>query len=209
MAKPIMDPNTDAPSPPVNTQRRPQPSAIYHPSKTLVIVGMMGAGKSSVGRKLAARLALPFVDADAEIETAAGCSIEEIFDRFGEAEFRKGERRVIHRLLSGSPAVLATGGGAFMDVETRTLIKEKGISIWLKANIELLLARTARKNNRPLLKKGDPRQTLERLLTEREPLYAEADVTVISDERPTDDTVDLVLSALNEFETVRQTRATG
>ncbi len=170
----------------------------YHPTRTIVLVGMMGSGKSSVGRKLAAKLALPFADADTEIENAAGCSVEEIFDRFGEAEFRKGERRVIARLLEQSPHVLATGGGAFMDADTRALIQLRGISVWIRADLDLLVARTSRKNNRPLLKQGDPTEKLKALLAEREPVYALADLTVQTDERPTEETVERLLQALKQ-----------
>jgi shikimate kinase len=174
----------------------PSASSSFLPPRTIVIVGMMGAGKSSIGRKLAARLAIPFFDADSEIETAAGMNIEQIFERFGEAEFRNGERRVIARLLERPVHVLATGGGAFMDPETRNLIRARGISVWLKADIETLLDRTGRRNDRPLLKQGDPRAILENLLAEREPVYAEADIIVESNDRPTEETVERVLEAL-------------
>jgi shikimate kinase len=173
----------------------PTPAAFF-PARTVVIIGMPGAGKSSVGRKLAARLAIPFHDADSEIETAAGMSIEQIFDRYGEAEFRMGERRVIARLLEGPVHVLATGGGAFMDQETRALIRAKGISVWLKADLATLLARTGRRDNRPLLKQGDPREVLQELSAAREPVYAEADITVESNDRPTEETVERMLKAL-------------
>jgi shikimate kinase len=166
------------------------------PDQTLVLVGMMGAGKSSVGRRLAAVLDMPFRDADAEIEDAAGCSVSEIFERFGEAQFRAGERKVIARLLDESPCVLAAGGGAFMDAETRAAIQEKAISIWLKAPIDLLLDRVSRKDSRPLLKTQNPRQTLERLAKEREPVYAQADLTVESNHGPHDTVVKRILEAL-------------
>jgi len=164
--------------------------------KTLVLVGMMGAGKTSVGRRLANVLGVGFRDADAEIELAAGCSINEIFERFGEPEFRAGERKVIARLLSEPPHVLATGGGAFTDLETRGRIKESAISIWLKANIELLLERVMRKDTRPLLRNTDSRAALETLLKEREPIYAQADITVESDDGPHDTVVKRILAAL-------------
>ncbi len=144
--------------------------------KTLVLVGMMGAGKTSVGRRLANGLGVPFKDADAEIEQAAGCSINEIFERFGEPEFRAGERKVIARLLSESPHVLATGGGAFIDTETRARVKERAVSIWLRAH---------------------SRSTLERLLHEREPIYAQADIIVESDDGPHDAVVKRILAALD------------
>lgn len=167
--------------------------------KTVVLVGLMGAGKSAVGRRLSQRLGLPFIDADTEIEAAAGCTIEEIFARDGEAAFRQGERKVIARLLNEHPVhILATGGGAFMDAGTRALIHDRGVSVWLKAELEILLQRTARRSHRPLLKQGDPRDILARLIENRYPIYAEADITVISDEHPPDVTVELVLGALEQ-----------
>lgn len=171
-------------------------SKLAHLDKSVVLVGMMGAGKTSVGRILAGKLDLPFVDADAEIETAAQSTIEEIFARDGEAAFRSGERRVIARLLDGPMAVIATGGGAFMNPETRARIAEQGVSIWLRADIELLLKRVARRKDRPLLKTGDMRETLTRLLAEREPVYAEADVTVDSGEQSAELVADKVIAAL-------------
>jgi shikimate kinase len=167
--------------------------------KTIALVGLMGAGKSSIGRRLAIVLGLPFLDADTEIEAAAGLSIEEIFARDGEAAFRSGERRVIARLLDNPTQILATGGGAFMDPATRALILQRTISIWLRADIELLLARVARRNNRPLLKNGDPRVVLTRLIEERYPIYAEADITVESVDGPPEATLAKVLDALAQF----------
>jgi shikimate kinase len=167
-------------------------------NRTVTLVGMMGAGKSSVGRRLAARLAVPFRDADSEIETAAGCTISEIFERYGEASFREGERRVIARLLTEAPHVLATGGGAFMDAQTRAAVKELSLSVWIKAPIEILLQRVKRRDNRPLLKTGDPRETLERLLKEREPQYAEADLTIESEEGPHALAVDRIIGVLKD-----------
>ncbi|WP_407928168.1 shikimate kinase [Arenibaculum pallidiluteum] len=165
--------------------------------RTIVLVGLMGAGKTSVGKRLAARLGLPFRDADTEIESAAGCTIEEIFARFGEAEFRAGERKVIARLLQEEPVhVLATGGGAFMDPDTRGLVRSQGISVWLKADLDVLARRTARRTNRPLLNKGDPRETLARLIALRYPVYAEADLTVESEDVPPEKTVEKVLDAI-------------
>jgi shikimate kinase len=164
--------------------------------KTIALVGLMGVGKTSIGRRLAKRLACPFIDADAEIEAAAGATIEEIFQRHGETAFREGERRVIARLLDNAPHVLATGGGAFMDPSTRLLIRERAISVWLRAGLDLMLARVARRNNRPLLKAGDPRAVLERLITERYPIYGEADVVVDSIDGPPEATVDQVMTAL-------------
>jgi len=174
--------------------------------KTLVLVGMMGAGKTSVGRRLANSLGVPFRDADAEIELAAGCTINEIFERFGEPAFRAGERKVIARLLAEPPHVLATGGGAFMDAETRARIQETAVSVWLKAPIELLLERVMRKDTRPLLRNTDSRAALERLLKEREPVYAEADLTIESDDGPQEAVVRRILTAL---ETKRPPELTG
>ncbi len=159
----------------------------------------MGAGKSCIGRRVATRIGLPFTDADAEIEAAAGCSIEEIFKQHGEAEFRDGERRVIARLLGGPPRVLATGGGAYMDPQTRAAIREHATSVWLRADLDLLLKRTARRNNRPLLKRGNPRDILGCLMTERHPVYAEADIVVDSVDAPPDVTVERLLEALENY----------
>lgn len=166
--------------------------------KTLVLVGMMGAGKTSVGRRLAATLGVPFRDADVEIETAAGCTINDIFERFGEPAFRSGERKVIARLLSDPPHVLAAGGGAFIDEETRERIKEHAVSIWLRAPLDLLVQRVLRKDTRPLLRNTDSRATLERLLREREPTYAQADLVIESDEGPHDVVVKRIVAALDE-----------
>ena len=159
--------------------------------RSIVLVGMMGAGKSSIGRRLATRLAIPFVDADAEIEAAAGMTIAEIFEKHGEPEFRKGEKRVIARLLDGGPQVLATGGGAVMDADTRGLIKTRGVSVWLKADLEVLLRRTKRRAERPLASK------IETLLPEREPFYALSDLIVQSREEPHDAVVEELIVALN------------
>ena len=167
-------------------------------NKTVVLVGMMGAGKTSVGRRLAAILGAPFRDADAEIEAAAGRTVNEIFERFGEAAFREGERKVLARLLAEPPHILATGGGAFMDPVTRARIKESAISVWLKADIALLLERVSRKDSRPLLRNSEPRATLERLLKEREPTYAEADITILSDGGPQDTMVKRIIAALDD-----------
>jgi shikimate kinase len=164
--------------------------------KTIVLIGLMGAGKTSIGKRLAARLGLPFVDADHEIERAAGCTIQEIFDRFGEAGFRDGERRVIARLLEQPVQVLSTGGGAFMDAETRAMIRERGLSVWLRADLDLLVHRTARRDHRPLLRQGEPREVLSRLMELRYPVYAEADLTVDSDDSPPELTTERVLAAL-------------
>ncbi len=164
--------------------------------KTIVLIGMMGAGKTCIGKRLAEELDIPFTDADMEIAEAAGCSVSEIFEIHGEAAFRDGERRVISRLLDNPVHVLATGGGAFMDQKTRRLIKEKAISIWLRADIDLLLSRVLRRNTRPLLKKGDPRQILEKLIAERYPVYEKADITVDSVDAPPEVTVENAYNAL-------------
>jgi shikimate kinase len=164
--------------------------------RSIVLVGMMGAGKSSIGRRLAARLGIPFVDADAEIEQAAGMSIAEIFEAHGEPYFRSGEARVITRLLEHGPQVLATGGGAFMNEQTRANIRAKGISVWLKAELDVLTRRLRRRNDRPLLKTADPVATLVKLLAEREPIYAQADVTVLSRDVSHDLIVDEIVTAV-------------
>jgi len=164
--------------------------------KTIALVGLMGVGKSSIGRRVAAALDLPFHDADDEIEKAAGRTIPEIFAERGEAEFREGERRVIARLLDEAPHVLATGGGAFVNPQTRALIKEKAVSIWLKADVDVLVRRVGRKDNRPLLKGRDARQVLAGLAQDRYPAYAEADIAVETGEGPHQAAVDAVLTAL-------------
>lgn len=164
--------------------------------RSIVLVGMMGAGKSSIGRRVALRLGIPFVDADAEIEKAAGMSISDIFAIRGEAEFRAGEARVIARLLEGGPQVLATGGGAFVNPDTRTAVAAKGISIWLKAEFDVLLKRIRRRHDRPLLKTEDPGATLRKLMEERDPIYALADLTVQSRDVLHDKIVDEIVSAL-------------
>ena len=163
---------------------------------SIVLVGLMGAGKSCIGRRLAPRLGLPFADADSEIEAAAGCAIEDIFAEHGEAAFRSGERRVIERLLAEQPRVLSTGGGAFMDPRTREAVRRFGLSVWLRADLELLLKRTSRRNNRPLLKRGDPEEILARLMEERYPIYAEADITVDSQDGPPEVTLRRARAAL-------------
>jgi shikimate kinase len=164
--------------------------------RSVVLVGMMGAGKSSIGRRVALRLGIPFVDADAEIETAANMTIPEFFARRGEAEFRAGEARVILRLLESGPQVLATGGGAFMNPDTRAAISAKGISIWLKAEFDVLMKRIKRRHDRPLLKTEDPGATLRKLMDERYPIYALADLTVQSREVLHERIVDEIVSAL-------------
>jgi shikimate kinase len=167
-------------------------------SRTVALVGMMGAGKTSVGRRLAARLAVPFQDADHEIEAAAGLTVAEIFTRFGEVHFRDGERKVIARLLDEAPHVLATGGGAFMDDATRAAMRRAAFTIWLKAPIGLLLARVKKRDTRPLLKDGDVRATMELLLTIREPVYATADMVLESADEPHGVAVERIIAALRE-----------
>ena len=165
-------------------------------TRSVVLVGMMGAGKSTIGRRLSLRLRLPFLDADTEIETAAGMSIPDIFEARGEPDFRDGEARVIARLLDSGPGVLATGGGAFMREETRNRIRDKAISIWLKADADIIMRRVKRRADRPLLQTADPEATVERLLNEREPIYQYADLTVWSRDVPHEKIVDECIEAL-------------
>jgi shikimate kinase len=167
-------------------------------TRSVVLVGMMGAGKSTIGRRLSLRLGLPFIDADAEIEVAhAGMTIPEIFERHGEPYFRDGEARVISRLLDNGPGVLATGGGAFMREETRDRIRDKAISIWLKVDPEIILHRVKRRAGRPLLQTADPEATVERLIREREPIYQRADLTIWSRDVPHERIVDECMDALH------------
>ncbi len=164
--------------------------------RSIVLVGLMGCGKSSVGRRLAARLGIAFIDADEEIERVAAKSIVEIFTDHGEAYFRDGERRVIARLLANGPQVLATGGGAFINPETRAKIRERGLSIWLHAELPVLMRRVSKRDTRPLLKQGDPEATMRDLMDKRYPIYAEADITVESRDVPHDVIVNEVIAAL-------------
>jgi len=164
--------------------------------RSVVLVGMMGAGKSSVGRRLAARLGIPFVDADAEIEARAGMTIPEFFERYGEANFRSGEARVIANLLGAGPQVLATGGGAFMNTDTRAAVRRNGVSVWLKADYEVLLRRVRRRSDRPMLKTADPAETLRRLMAERDPTYSQADLTIESREVSHETIVSEAIAAL-------------
>src|SRR5215475_11851623 len=164
--------------------------------RLIVLVGMMGAGKSTIGRRLSARLNLPFVDADTEIEAAAGMTIPEIFEAHGEPHFRDGEARVIARLLDNGPGVLATGGGSFMREETRRRIGEKAVSIWLKADSDIIMRRVKRRADRPLLHTADPAATVNRLLSEREPVYQRADLTIASRDVPHEKIVDECIDAL-------------
>ncbi|MDX2157510.1 MAG: shikimate kinase [Hyphomicrobiaceae bacterium] len=167
-------------------------------ARSLVMVGLMGCGKSSVGRRLAARLDIPFVDADDEIERSAQKSIPEIFADHGEAYFRDGERRVIRRLLANGPQVLATGGGAYMNAETRATIRSAGIAVWLKADLDVLMRRVMKRDNRPLLKVQDPQAVMRNLITQRYPVYAEAEIMVESRDVPHEVIVDEIISFLAE-----------
>lgn len=167
-------------------------------ARTIALVGLMGVGKSTIGRRLAQALELPFRDADHEIERAAGRTVAEIFAERGEAEFRIGERRVIARLLQESPHVLATGGGAFMDPETRALMRQRAITVWLKADLEVLTRRVGRKATRPLLTGKDSRQVLQDLMTQRYPIYAQADIVVETDDRPPAAAVGAIMKALEQ-----------
>ncbi|MBL4667449.1 MAG: shikimate kinase [Sneathiella sp.] len=165
-------------------------------ARTIVLIGLMGAGKSSVGRRLAAALNLPFKDADTEIEQASNLTIPEFFEIHGETEFREGERKVISRLLDGPKHILATGGGAYMDQQTRDLIRRNGRSVWLRADLDTLLKRCMKRNTRPLLQQGDPRQVLDGLMQSRYPVYGDADIIVDSSEGPHELVVDKIIQAL-------------
>ncbi|MEZ5785939.1 MAG: shikimate kinase [Xanthobacteraceae bacterium] len=188
-----------------NTSIRPTPSlppcaalAAALGKRSIVLIGMMGAGKSSIGRRLAKKLDLPFVDADTEIELAAGMTITEIFEQHGEPYFRAGEARVLARLLEQGPQVLATGGGAYMSPGTRALIQAKGVSVWLKAEPDVLMRRIRRRSDRPLLQTADPEATLNKLIEERYPVYAGADVTLQSRDVPHEVIVDEIIAAVTE-----------
>jgi shikimate kinase len=176
----------------------PIPASIRE--RSIVLVGLMGSGKSTVGRRLAQRLGMRFADADDEIERAADTSISDIFERFGEAHFRDGERRVIARLLAGKPMVLATGGGAFINDETRALILRDSLCIWLDADIATLVERVGRRSHRPLLKNRDPGEVLRDLAAVRNPIYAEAHLRISSASTPHDHTVRAILEALSKWE---------
>lgn len=166
------------------------------PTRPIVLIGLMGVGKTTVGRRLAQKLGLPFVDADEEIEAAAGMTIAEIFERFGEPYFRDGERRVIARLVDGAPKVIATGGGAFMNEQTRALILDRATAVWLEADLDTLIDRVRRRNTRPLLRDKDPREVLSDLARVRNPVYALAPIHVRSQPSPHDATVKAILKAL-------------
>lgn len=167
--------------------------------KIVALVGIMGVGKSSLGKRLAQRLGVPFFDTDIEIVKAAGCSIPEIFTRYGESAFRDCERKVLSRLLVESPHILATGGGAFVNNETRAQIRQHAVSMWIQAPVDVLVTRVQRKNDRPLLKGGDPHDILTRLLAERAPFYAEADLTIHSEDVPHAETVERMVQCLKQF----------
>jgi len=167
--------------------------------KIIVLVGLMGSGKSRIGQEVARLLKLSFVDADREIELAANCTVSEIFEKFGEKEFRKREKQIMERLLSGKAMVLASGGGAFIQPEIREVIKQKAISIWLKTDLDTLVERTSHKNHRPLLKKGDPAVLLRELMEVRHPIYAEADITVVTDRKTPQDVAFRIKSELDRL----------
>lgn len=181
----------------------PAGGVVARPDRSIVLVGLMGVGKTTIGRRLSTRLGLPFVDADAEIESAAGQTISEIFERFGEAHFRDGERRVIARLIEGPPKVLATGGGAFVHDQTRALILEKAIAVWLDADIATLVERVGRRSNRPLLAGRDAKTVLTELAAVRNPLYAQAQIHVASKPAPHDVTVNSIVEALAKLDSAK------
>ena len=188
-------PETASPANPGVTQEAAITAALG--TRSVVLVGMMGAGKSTIGRRLSVRLRLPFLDADSEIEVAAGMSIPDIFETQGESYFRDGEAKVIARLLDSGPGVLATGGGAFMREETRNRIGAKAVSIWLKADADIIMRRVRRRADRPLLQTADPAATVERLLEERAPVYGHADITIWSRDVPHEKIVEECLDALH------------
>ncbi len=172
------------------------PAPSFKLSKPIVLVGLMGAGKSTIGRRLSGALSLPFMDSDNEIAEAAGCSISDIFESYGEAIFRDLEKRVLLRLISSAPCIIATGGGAFINPEIRAAVKEKAVSVWLKADLDVLLERVSRRDTRPLLKAGDKGEILSRLMEERYPIYAEADIVIDSNAGLHEAVVDHIVSAL-------------
>jgi shikimate kinase len=182
--------------PPANPDPRAPAVIAALDGKAIVLVGLMGSGKSSVGKRLAAVLGLPFCDADHEIEVAAGLTIAEIFQRYGEPHFRDREAKVIERLLNGGTQVLATGGGAYMNAHTRDLIRDHGIAIWLKADLDTLMRRVRRRGDRPLLKTADPEATMRSLMEQRYPVYAEADIAVESKDGPHEATMEAVIAAI-------------
>lgn len=186
-------PDDSDPSRPV-----PDPAPAYA-GRTIALVGLMGAGKSTVGRRLAEKLGRAFYDSDAEIEKAAGLSISDIFALHGEADFRRGEKQVIRRLLDLPPHVLATGGGAYLDADTREVMREKAITVWLNADLETLWRRVQKRDNRPLLQRADAKAHLSNLVTQREPFYSQADLVVHSKDGPHTNTVSAILKALQTW----------
>ncbi len=172
-------------------------AALGDDNRSIVLVGLMGAGKSSIGRRLASELKLPFKDADTEIETASNLSVSEFFEKHGERAFRDGERKVIARLLDGPRQVLATGGGAFMDKDTQSLIEKKGLSVWLRADLDVIYKRCMKRNSRPLLRNGNPKATLKKLMEDRYPVYGKADITIDSGEGPHEIVVEKIINALS------------
>ncbi len=183
---------------------RPEAAAIKAMlgKRSIVIIGLMGAGKSTIGKRVAQMLGLPFIDADAEIESVSRMTIPELFETYGEPEFRDLEHRVIKRILRTGPRVLATGGGAFMNEATRKVIAKAGIAVWLKADIDVLMERVSRKSNRPLLKTKDPRATMQQLVEQRYPVYGSADITVMSRDEKKDVMAAEVVEALSALATV-------
>ncbi|MDZ7628676.1 MAG: shikimate kinase [Parvularculaceae bacterium] len=186
---------------PLSSRRKNEP--VLAVDRPIVLVGMMGAGKTTIGRRLAKALDLPFHDADAEIEAAAGMSVSELFEKHGEQSFREGESKVIARLLSGAPIVLATGGGALTTSATRSLVRDRALSIWLRADVDTLTRRATRRPTRPLLKKGDPKETIARLLGERTPFYAEATLVIDSQPGAHGKTVSALLAAIEDHLSAR------
>ena len=193
----------------MSKKQKPSPTemAVALNGKSVVLVGLMGSGKTCIGKLLAHRLEMDFVDADAEIESAADRTVSEIFSEFGEQAFRDGERRVIARLLSGQPRVIATGGGAFMDAETRFNTRKRSVSVWLKADLDVLLQRVTRQHNRPLLQGVDKRLKLENLMSQRYSTYAEADLTVDTGDESPESTVEKVYDALYKFTVISKSSA--
>jgi shikimate kinase len=175
-------------------ETKPGPDKLF-----VVLVGLMGSGKTSIGRRISDAIGLAFIDTDEEVVKAAGCPIPEIFARFGEEEFRSGERRVIQRILEGPPAVVATGGGSFMDAGTRNAFAKQGVTIWLRAGLDTLVKRTQRKNTRPLLRAGDPKEILARLMEERYPIYGKADIIVDVGAEPAEQTAKRTIDMLDAF----------
>lgn len=179
--------------------RRETPIISFMPPKTIALVGLMGCGKTSIGRRLAKKLELPFADSDQEVELSAGCSMKEIYSVYGEEAFRSGERRVIARLLNQPAQILATGGSSILDEETQALLKEKSITVWLDADLETLVTRVSRRNDRPLIKDGNQREVLEELIRTCYPVYETSDIHVKTYDEATNTTVDRVIEAISEF----------